>query len=422
MTCRRWVTGTSRTGEVVERRQSRQRVLVIVQNLPVPLDRRVWMEAQALTAAGYGVSVICPRGPGEPYHRDLEGVRIRTYPAPPATHGLISFAWEFAWCWAATAVLALVTALRDGVDAVQACNPPDTYWTLGWIFRRFGRPFVYDQHDLCPEILRSRFGESRRLLLRALTWLERMTYRTADHVVSPNESYRDVALRRGGRREDEVTVVRSGPDPARMRRAAPEPALRHGRDHLLVWLGIMGPQDGCDLLLDTVDVLVHERGRSDVHTAILGFGDCLEELRSRAHALGLDDHVTFTGRADLAMISTYLSTASVGLGPDPSSPLNDVSTMNKIMEYMAYELPIACFDLPETRRTAGEAALHVSSGDVHALATAVERLLDDSALRQRMGRIGRARIEGTLGWHEQAPPYVAVYDRLLGSVRSTVLT
>ena len=392
-------------------------VLIIVENLPVPLDRRVWMEAQELVAAGYRVTVICPRGPGDPRSRVLDGVRIRTYPPPPTTHGVASYAVEFAWCWLATAVLTLVTMRRDGVDLVHACNPPDTYWLLGRALHKLGRPFVYDQHDLCPEIYVSRFTDASPRLLRALRWLERATYATADHVISANDSYRAVALERGERAGCDVTVVRSAPDPQRMRPQPPSPELRGGREHLLVWLGIMGPQDGCDLLLDALAVLVHERGRHDLRVALLGFGDCLDDLRRQADALDLGDVVTFTGRADAAMIAAYLSTASIGLGPDPSSPLNDVSTMNKIMEYMAYGLPIVCFDLPETRRTAEAAALYVPSPDVHAFAAAVDQLLDDPVSRSRMGRAGRRRIEERLAWQQQAPALVGVYDRLLNVAR-----
>jgi glycosyltransferase involved in cell wall biosynthesis len=276
--------------------------------------------------------------------------------------------------------------------------------------------FVFDQHDLNPEVYASRFGRQRGPLYAGLLALERAAYAVADHVISTNESYRDVALRRGRRHDDTVSVVRSGPDAERMQRGAPVPSLRKGRKHLLVWLGIMGPQDGVDGVLHAMRSLV-DRGRDDVHLALLGFGDCLDELRALATDLDLDDHVTFTGRVGPDQIRDYLSTASVGLSPDPMSPLNDVSTMNKTLEYMAHELPVVAFDLKETQVSAGDAAVYVRSGDIDGYAAAVAELLDDSERRREMGLLGRRRIEDEFAWQHQAPRYVEVYRELLARPR-----
>jgi glycosyltransferase involved in cell wall biosynthesis len=338
-------------------RRRQRRVLIIVQNLPVPLDRRVWLEAQALVAAGVGVSVICPKGPGDPAFQELDGVRIYQYDPPPPADGALGYLREFLYCWLVTAALAVRVWLRDGFDAIQACNPPDTYWALALPFKALGVRFVFDQHDLCPEVYRSRFSRRGGLLLRALELLERASYRTADQVIATNESYRRIALSRGRRRPETVTVVRSGPNAARMRRGSARPDLKRGRPLLACYLGVMGPQDGVDLLLRAIAVLVHERGRRDCHVALLGFGDCLDELVLLAKELELEDHVSFPGRADNQMIAEYLSTADVGLSPDPRNPLNDLSTMNKTLEYMAYSLPVVAFDLTETRVSAGEAAV-----------------------------------------------------------------
>ncbi len=413
---------------MVESSGTGRHVLIVVQNLPVPLDRRVWLECRALVEAGYRVSVICPKGPGDPAYAELDGVRLYKYkPAPPAA-GLVGYLWEFGYSWLRTAGLAVKAWRRDRFDVLQACNPPDTYWALARLFKPRGVRFVYDQHDLNPEVFRSRFGEPAGLAAKAqyaaLLWLERMTYRTADHVVSTNESYRDVALRRGGRRPAEVTVVRSGPDTGRMRPVRGRPELRRGARQLAVYLGIMGPQDGVDLVLRVLDVLVHRLGRADLHVALLGFGDCLDELKALATELGLDDHVTFTGRADPRMIAEYLSSADVGLSPDPKSPLNDVSTMNKTMEYMSYALPVVTFDLVETRVSAGDAARYVPftgdpAVDVPAYAEAVAELLDDPADRVRRGVAGRRRAAAELDWAPQRARYVGVFDRLLGVARDT---
>lgn len=391
-------------------------VLIIVQNLPVPLDRRVWLECQALVQAGYRVSVVCPKGPGDPPYAELDGVRLYKYAPPPDARGLLGYALEFGYCWLRSALLARRIWKRDRFDAIQACNPPDTYWALARRYRRHGVRFVYDQHDLNPEVFRSRFGEPTGLLsrwqYRALLWLERRTYDTAQHVIATNDSYRRIAIDRGGKRPEDVTVVRSGPDTSRMRPIDGDPGLRRGRDHLAVWLGVMGPQDGVEIVLETLDILVHRMGREDLHVALLGFGDSYPELVATAHRLGLDDYVTFTGRADAKLIAEYLSSADLAFSPDPLNPLNDVSTMNKTMEYLSYALPVVAFDLTETRVTGGDAIRYVEPTNLDAYAKAVAELLDDPEERVRMAVAARRRAEAELDWAPQRRRYVGVFDRL----------
>ncbi|WP_250283811.1 MULTISPECIES: glycosyltransferase family 4 protein [unclassified Frankia] len=392
-----------------------KRVLIIVQNLPVPLDRRVWLECQELVRAGYTVSVICPRGPQDPDYQELDGVHLHKYDAPKTRPGVRGYLAEFVVCWLRTARLSVRVRREIGFDVIQACNPPDTYALLAAPYKLTGTKFVYDQHDLCPEVYRSRFDRPSDLLLRGLYLLEGITYRLADHVISTNESYRLVAMGRGRRDHADTTVVRSGPDTDRMRPGADSPDLRRGRRHLAVYLGVMGPQDGVDAVLRALDILVHKDGREDIHVALLGFGDCFEELRALSTELGLDDYVTFTGRADAVTIEKYLRTAAVGLGPDPANPLNEVSTMNKTMEYMAYGVPVVTFDLTETRVSAGYTACYVEPGDLEGFARAVTDLLDDPERRRELGRQGRERAVEVLDWRLQAPGYVAVYDHLLGA-------
>lgn len=393
---------------------------MIVQNLSVPIDRRVWLECQALVAAGYRVSVICPRGPGERSTQTLDGVRIYRYPPPPPSRGAAGYAREFAYCWLATACLAVRIWRREPFDVIQACNPPDTYWALARLFRPRGVRFVFDHHDLNPELFRSRFGEPRtvrsRAQLRVLTWLERRTFRAADHIIATNSSYARIAADRGGRADGEVTVVRSGPDTGRMRpllRPHPGVPIPAGR-FVLAYLGIMGPQDGIDVLLRSLRCLVHDLGRTDTYAVLMGFGDSLAQMRSLAADLELDDYVTFTGRVDADTIAEVLSIAHVGLGPDPSSPLNDVSTMNKTMEYMAYALPVVTFDLPETRRSAGTAAVYAQPGDESGFAKAISDLLDDVEERIRIGVVARARAVVDLDWAAQRERYVQVFDQITG--------
>ena len=395
-------------------------VLIIVENLPVPLDRRVWLECQALVARGYHVSVICPKGPGDPARQHLDGVDIYKYAPPPEANGLLGFAWEFAFCWINTFFLSLKAWRRRRFDIIQACNPPDTYWLLALLWRARGVRFVFDHHDLNPELFVSRFGKPRglaqRLEYRALLWLERRTFHTADRVISTNESYKAIAGARGGRRPGHVTVVRSGPDTRRMRPILPSDPRPEG-GIVLAYLGIMGPQDGVDQVLHIMHELVHVRGRSNVTATLLGFGDCLEDLKALSTRLGLDDVVTFTGRVDRVAIAEYLSRADIGLCPDLKTPLNDLSTMNKTMEYMAYALPSVSFDLAETRVSGGDSLLYVPSGDIAAFADAVERLIDDPDLRAELGMAGRARVASELDWRPQAEAYVGVFDEVSGFSR-----
>ncbi|SDS17154.1 nucleotide sugar dehydrogenase [Friedmanniella luteola] len=389
------------------------RVLVIVQNLPVPFDRRVWLECQALTAAGYDVTVVCPKGKGDPSHEVLEGVTLLKYPPYAPGGSALGFVLEYAYSFLATARLVLRARRAGRLAVLQACNPPDIFWPIArWLRLRDGTRFVFDHHDLCPELYESRFPQGSRLARRGLLLLERATFRTADHVVSTNTSYAEVARRRGGRSATEVTVVRTGPDEERLRTVAPNPALRRGRAHLVAYIGVMGPQDGVDLAVRAAAHVVHQAGRRDVTFIFMGRGDCYEELLALRDELGLADHLELPGRVSDEVMRDVLSTAEVGLSPDPKNPLNDLSTMNKTLEYMAFGLPVVAYDLKETRVSAGEAATYVPSGDVTAYADAILALLDDPDRRQAMGRAGRRRVDDGLSWRHQRDAYVAVFDAL----------
>ncbi|MEI5672932.1 MULTISPECIES: glycosyltransferase family 4 protein [unclassified Nocardioides] len=398
-------------------------VLIVVQNLPVPLDRRVWLECRALREAGYAVSVICPKGPGDPSRETLDGVRVHKYRPAPEASGALGYLVEFVYSWVRTALLSVRVWREQPFQLLQACNPPDTYWALARLWKPRGVRFVYDQHDLNPELFLSRFGEPTGLGGRAqlglLRWLERRTYSMADHVISTNGSYQRVAIERGHLAPEQVTVVRSGPDTRVMRPVLPAASVPPPR-HQLAYLGVMGPQDNVEVVLEVVHELVHVRGRDDVEAVLMGFGDCFDALVRRSHELGLDDVVTFTGRVGLPEIATRLSAAAVGLCPDRKTPLNDVSTMNKTMEYMAYALPSVAFDLVETRVSGAETCLYVESGDLTGFADAVERLLDDPGLRCRLARAARTRASEVLDWRPQAAAYVGVYDRLTGRDRQDV--
>ena len=400
------------------------RVLIIVQNLPVPFDRRVWRECQALAGAGYRVAVICPKAPGDPSYQVIDHVELYKYRPYAPGGGALGYLAEYAWSFLATVLLTLKARRRGGTfDVLQACNPPDIFWPLAIVLRAADKTrFVFDHHDLCPELFESRFPEGAHFAKRLLRALEHRTHRTADHVVATNESYKKVALTRGGKQPADVTVVRNGPDPDRMHRIAPDAARNRaagsraagsrGRRFLVAYIGVMGPQDGVDIVIRAADVIIRELGRDDIAFTLIGSGDCFAELTRLRDELNLAGHVEFTGRAPDELVHSILSTADVGLSPDPKNPLNDVSTMNKTMEYMAFELPVVAFDLHETRVSAGGAAVYVPPNGVHDYAKAIVALLDDEPRRAAMGKIGRARVEQELAWSHQVRGYLDVYDRM----------
>jgi glycosyltransferase involved in cell wall biosynthesis len=397
---------------------SRPRALIIVQNLPVPFDRRVWLESNALTTAGYDVTVICPKGKGDPEREVIDGVTLLKYRPYAPGGGALGFVLEYAYSFLATARLVFRARRQGTFDVLQACNPPDIFWPIArWLRRRDGSRFVFDHHDLCPELYDSRFPDRSALPRRGLLALEKATFRTADHVVSTNASYAEIAMRRGGKATSDVTVVRTGPDGQRLQRKAPVPELRRGRRHLVAYIGVMGPQDGVDLAVRAAAHVVHDLGREDVAFTFMGSGDSYDELAALRDELRMQDYLELPGRVPDETVLDVLSTAEVGLSPDPKNPLNDVSTMNKTMEYMAFELPVVAFDLKETRVSAGEAACYIKSGDVPAYAKAIVELLDDQEKRESMGRLGRLRISEELGWPHQREAYVGVYDKLLGRDR-----
>jgi glycosyltransferase involved in cell wall biosynthesis len=378
------------------------RILIIVQNLPVPFDRRVWLECQALTSAGYRVAVVCPKGKGDPGYEVIDGVEIHRYRPYAPGGSKLSFVAEYAYSFLATAWHTLKARRNGRFAVIQACNPPDIFWPIALAFRLERTKFVFDHHDLCPELFLSRFENPPALPFKGLLWLERRTFRTARHVISTNESYRQIAIERGGKSPGDVTVVRTGPNPDRLKRGPAEEELKRGRKHLVAYIGVMGPQDGVDIAVRAAGIIVREFGRDDSY----------DELVALRDELSLQGHVEFTGRAPDELVTKIMSTASAGLSPDPKNPLNDVSTMNKTMEYMAFELPVVAFDLRETRVSAQDAAVYATPNDVHEYAKALVALLDDEAARAQLGKLGRARVEDDLAWSHQERAYLGVYQRL----------
>ncbi len=390
------------------------RILIIVQNLPVPFDRRVWLECQALVSAGHHVAVVCPKGGGDPAHEVIDSVELYKYRPYAPGGSKVSFIAEYVYSFLAT-TWGAVKARRSGRFAViQACNPPDIFWPLALAFRALeGTRFVFDHHDLCPELFQSRFPSGPKLPYQGLLALERRTHRAANHVIATNDSYREIAITRGGKRADEVTVVRTGPDLRRLRPCEADPELRRGRRFLVAYIGVMGPQDGVDIVVRAADIVVNKLGRDDIAFTLIGSGDCFDDLVALRDELGLAGHVEFTGRAPDEVVMRVMSTADAGLSPDPKNPLNDVSTMNKTMEYMVFGLPVVAFDLRETRVSAGDAAVYVPPNDERQYAEAIVALLDDEPRRALMGKLARERIEQELAWDHQESAYLGVYERVL---------
>ena len=392
-----------------------RRVLVLVENLSVPFDRRVWQECRALTEAGYRVEVICPRGTKRDTEAfaEIEGVRIHRYPLDAATGGPAGYVREYGTALWRTLRIARRLSKEAPFDVVHACNPPDLLFLIAMTLRPSGARFLFDHHDLVPELFESRFAGGPRVLHRVSRMLERATFRASDAVISTNESYRRAAIERGGLPPDRVRVVRSAPDLSRFVPVAPDPSLKRGRPFLACYLGVMGPQDGVDYALRALAHLRHDLGREDVSSTFIGGGDAFDESVALARELGLDDVVEFTGRVPDETVQAYLSTADVCLSPDPLNPLNDVSSMNKVVEYMAMSRPLVSFELHEARVTAQEAAVYAPANDEVAFARLIGELLDDPERRERMGALGRRRVEEALSWDVSRGNLLDAYADLL---------
>ncbi|MBC7906778.1 MAG: glycosyltransferase family 4 protein [Rhodospirillaceae bacterium] len=389
-----------------------KKVLMMVENLPVPRDRRVWQEARALAAAGWEVSVICPATAAYAKgHEVIEGIHIWRHPLPAEGEGVLGYAKEYSAALFWEFVLAWRVLFARGFDVIHACNPPETMFLVGGFFKLFlGKHFVFDHHDLSPELYVAKFGK-RGFGHRLLLALEKLTFKTADVSIATNESFRQVAIMRGHMDPDRVFVVRSGPDLTRLKITAPDPALRQGADHLIAYVGVMNSQDGVDYVLDAMRVLVIDQKRS-VRAVLMGDGPMLPHLKQRAADLGIAHAVTFTGWADDEVMVPWLNAADVCVSPDPANEFNDSCTMNKILEYMAMAKPVVLFDLTEGRRSAADAALYARDNDATDMAAKIATLLDDPELRQRLGAMGRQRMERDLSWEYQIPRLLSAYAAL----------
>ncbi len=395
------------------------RIVMVVENNTYPADPRVRHEAETLAANGYTVSVVCPRGRGQPWRETINGVHAWRFPNPPGGSGALSYLMEFGYATLASALLVLWIWLRHGLDVVHVHNPPDTLFVCGLLPRLFGKKFVYDHHDLSPELYLSKFGAQPGLLYRILLRLERWSCRLANRVVEVNESYRQQDLARNGVKPENAWVVRNGPDLRRVRLYPPDPALRARAKTLIAYVGRIAYQDGLDHLLGAVHHLEHDLGYTDWYCIIIGKAENLDFLQQVARDLGITDKVWFTGFIPDEQMLTILSTADVCVMPDPSNPLNDKSTMNKVMEYMALGKPVVAYDLTETRVSAGEAGIYAAVNDQLDMARQIAYLIEHPEQRERMGQIGQQRIAQALSWDYSARRLLRFYETL-GDPTATV--
>ena len=390
-----------------------RRVLVVVENLPVPFDRRVWNESLALRDAGYDVSIICPKGMGATKGFEiLEGIRIYRHPLPLEANGGVGYLLEYASALFWETLLTWRVFLTTGFDAIHACNPPDLIFLIGGFFKYlFGKKFLFDHHDINPELYEAKFGR-KDFFYHCLRLVERLTFAVADVSLATNNSYRKIAIERGKMDPDRVTVVRSGPKLDRMRIQPPQPALKRGRKHLVGYVGVMGAQEGIQYLLAAARHIIYDLNRTDIQFGLVGGGPELRQLKALAGELGIADYVTFTGRVPDDEMLSMLNTAEVCVNPDEYNAMNDKSTMNKVLEYMALGKPIVQFDLTEGRFSAGEASLYAARNDAFDFARNILLLIDNPELRQRMGEIGRRRVVDELSWDHEVPKLLAAYEAL----------
>jgi glycosyltransferase involved in cell wall biosynthesis len=388
-------------------------VCIVVENLPVPLDRRVWKEACALRDAGYRVSVICPKGRGFTAGYELrDGIEIyrhRTFEASKVSGYLL----EYGWALLAEFFLTLKVYARTRFRILQACNPPDTIFLIALFMKLFGVRFVFDHHDLSPELFEAKFGKRSGFFYRFATFLEHCSFRIADSCIATNDSFREIAIKRGSKREEKVFVVRNCPDLKTFRRPQVHTPNKFGRKYLVAYVGFMGSQDGLEILLDSIEHMIHHDKRDDTHFVLVGGGTILGELQAAIAEKRLEEFVTMTGQVTHEEVAAWLSSADLGVAPDPKNAMNDKLTMIKILEYMAFGLPVVLFDLEEGRRIAGSAGIYATPNEPVDFAAQITKLLDDSELCRTLGASGWRRIEESLNWENEKKSLLNAYAATL---------
>ena len=391
-----------------------KKVLIIVENLPCPFDRRVWQEATALRDNGAKVSIICPTGKGfEKKFEIIDDIAIYRHSLPNEADSAIGYLLEYSsalfWEW----VLAVKCLLTRGFDVIHACNPPDLIYLVARPFKLLGKKFVFDHHDINPELYFAKF-DRKDFFYKIMLYLERKTLKCAKISIATNNSYKAIAIERGGKKQEDVFVVRSGPSLERLKIIPPVEQWKRGRKFLVGYVGVMGKQEGLNYLIDAAQYIVNDRKREDVHFVCVGGGTELEAIKSYAKEKGVGDYFTFTGRVPDQMLLEALNTADVCVNPDEYNDMNDKSTMNKVMEYMALAKPIVQFDLAEGRFSAQEASLYARRNDHVDMAEKIIELLDNPQKRKEMGALGYNRVKNKLEWKYEKENLYRAYRKVFG--------
>lgn len=391
-----------------------KKVLIIVENLPLPFDRRVWMEANTLTQDGYQVSIICPKGKGyDKAYECINGIHIYRHNLPPEHSSALGYIREYLSALFHEFRLAVKVKRTHGFGIIQICNPPDVLFLVTlWFKLLYNVKVIFDHHDLNPELYESKFHK-RGFFYQALKIAERLTFKTADLVISTNESYKEVAIKRGKKEPSKIHVVRSGPDLEKFKKVSENADYKKGKKYLVGYLGVMGEFDGVDYLINAVDKIVNEKNVRDIQFCLIGSGPCFDDLNKMVDNLHLNEYVDFTGRVSDEELIARLSSCDVCVNPDPVNPLNDKSTMNKILEYMALSKPIVQFDVLEGRRSALEASWYAKPDDVNDFANKIVDLcFADDSVKSKMGEFGYNRMKNELEWKYQREKLLDAYSSL----------
>lgn len=394
-------------------KRTKNRVLIIVENLPVPLDRRVWQEANVLKQAGYDVGVICPKTKDFPKSREvIDGIRIYRHPMAPEGTGAFGYLFEYITALFWETILSFQYRMKHGIDVIQACNPPDLIFLVAWLHKPFGVKFIYDQHDLNPELYEAKFNK-KGFFHKLLTFFERRSYRTANAVISTNETFREIAKTRGSVPENQVYIVRNVPNLATFKRTTPATDIAPAGTQIIGYVGIIGDQDGVDNLVRAMGHITQTLGRTNVHCVIIGDGTALADLKTLADEIGVSNVITFAGYQRPPRLFELLSACDVGVIPDPPNSFNNKISMNKVFEYFAMGIPFVMYNLEQSARDARGACLTVDEATPEALGEGIVRLLDDPELRTHFSQTGAGVVRDSVNWNDEARNLVAAYHSVL---------
>jgi glycosyltransferase involved in cell wall biosynthesis len=395
-------------------------VVIVVENLPVPFDRRVWQEARALHEDGWQVSVICPTSQRHPeLYEELEGIAIYRHPLPLEARGKLAFVAEYSAALFHQTRLLFRVYRERGFDVIQGCNPPDLIFLPALLFKLLGKRYVFDHHDVCPELFAVKFGR-KGLIHRLLLIVERLSFATANMIITANDTFRDIAIARGGQSASKVTAVYSVPDKSRLRRVEPLRSLKDGGEIILGYVGIIGDQDGLDHLVEMVHCLVTQFGVTNIRALVVGDGPALASSKQLAQTLGVDQHITFTGYLSGETLLAHLSAFDIGIIPDPVNEYNDKISMNKVFEYSALGVPSVSYPLAETMRLLGDAGSYASGDSPQDLAAACLPLIRDEATRKERGERAQELADRNFEWSRESRRYVDAYRRLVGKAPNLV--